>query len=237
MRPRSLRAIMVIYVTAFLVVLLVIRGLNYTITHDALGREVDRRLASESDGIIAAGHGTDTQAMAARIAAEQGEHDTADLYFLLVDRQGRRLAGNLDLYKLPPAGFSDFGREGHVRGVAHGRVLTRRLADGAALVIVSDNDVVDGFDTMLFRVQLFGLFVTALVIVGGATAITLTIRGRMRAMQRTVDAVIDGDLHSRIPVDGSRSEFDRQAEAFNRMLDRIDALMTNIKHATKDVTP
>ena len=235
MRPRSLRAIMAIYVSAIIVALILLRAVNYRITHDALGREVDRRIALEAVEIVDAGQGRDEGAMAARIATELREHDSADLYLLLVDAKGRRLAGNLMLPALPPPGYSDFGPEAKVGGVAHGRALARRLPEGGTLVVISDNDVVDGFDAMLSRVQLFGTGITALILIGGAIGITLAIRGRMRAMQRTVDAVIAGDLHSRIPLDGTRTEFDRQAAAFNRMLDRIDELMVNIKHAAKDV--
>ncbi|MBC9033408.1 sensor histidine kinase [Sphingomonas sp. JC676] len=235
MRPRSLRAIMAIYVTAVIIALILLRTVNYRITHDALEHEVDLRIASEATEIVDAGRGSDERAMAAWIATELGEHDSADLYLLLVDKAGRKLAGNLSLRTLPAIGYSDLGPEANVGGVDHGRALTRRLPGGGTLVVVADNDEVDSFDAMLSRVQLFGTAITALILIGGAVGITLAIRGRMRAMQRTVDAVIAGDLHSRIPLDGTRSEFDRQAAAFNRMLDRIDELMVNIKHAAKDV--
>lgn len=235
MRPRSLRGIMTIYVTAVLLALLLLRVVNYRITHDALEHEVDLRIASEAAAIIEAGRGSDEHVMTARIAADLSHHDSADLYLLLVDRTGRRLAGNLSLRALPPIGYSDLGPDANVGGVDHGRALVRRLPGGGMLVVVADNDAIDSFDAMLSRVQLFGTGITALILIGGAVGITLAIRGRMRAMQRTVDAVIAGDLHSRIPLDGSRSEFDRQAAAFNRMLDRIDELMVNIKHAAKDV--
>jgi signal transduction histidine kinase len=234
MRPRSLRAIMTIYVVVFLIALVAIRTVSYTLDSDALRRQVDRRLASEASAI--SGGGIPRAAMIERIEAAQADHDTADLFYMLVDRGGRRIAGALRLKHLPRPGYSDFGDDAHVEGVAHGRALARRVGDGDTLVVVSDNDVVDDFDRMLFRVQLIGLGITALILIGGAIGIMTVIGGRMRAMQRTVDAVMEGDLKSRVPLDGSRSEFDQQAAAFNRMLDRIDELMANIKHAAKDVT-
>ncbi|MEG3152833.1 HAMP domain-containing sensor histidine kinase [Sphingomonas sp. ZT3P38] len=236
MRPRSLRAILAIYVAIFLVALLAVRAANYSVTHHALGQEVDRRLASEAAAIIGPRDRIDEPAMIGRIAAAQADHDTADLFYLLVDSAGRRRAGSLHLASLPPLGYSDFGEEANVDGVAHGRAFARKLPSRAVLVVVSDNDVVDSFDALLFRVQAIGLGTTALIVIGGALGIAIAIGGRMRAMQRTVDAVIEGDLRSRIPLDGSRSEFDRQAAAFNRMLDRIDELMMSVKHAAKDVT-
>jgi len=234
MRPRSLRAIMTIYVVVSLAALVAIRTVSYSLDSEALRRQVDRRLASEASAI--AGGGASRAAMIDRIEAAQDNHDTADLFYMLVDRQGRRIAGELRLKHLPPPGYSDFGHDANVEGVAHGRALARQVGDGDTLVVVSDNDVVEDFDRMLFRVQIFGLGATALILIGGAIGILMVIGGRMRAMQRTVDAVMEGDLKSRVPLDGSRSEFDQQAAAFNRMLDRIDELMANIKHAAKDVT-
>ncbi|MFA6115351.1 MAG: ATP-binding protein [Sphingomonas sp.] len=232
MRPRSLRAIMTIYVVVFLVALVAIRIVSYRIDSDALRRQVDRRLASEASAISG---GISQKAMIGRIDAAQNDHDTADLFYMLLDKNGRQIAGELRLKKQPPIGYSDFGDDARVEGVAHGRALARRVG-GDTLVVVSDNDVVEDFDRMLFRVQLIGLAITALIVIGGAIGIMMVIGGRMRAMQRTVDAVMEGDLKSRVPLDGSRSEFDQQAAAFNRMLDRIDELMANIKHAAKDVT-
>jgi signal transduction histidine kinase len=234
-RPRSLRAIIGIYVAIFLVALIAVRAANYTVTHTALGKEVDRRLATEAVAIVGEGNETDQHAVIKRIEAAQIDHDTADLYYMLVNADGQRIAGKLKLPRLPPIGYSDFDEDAQVPDVAHGRALTRQLNNGATLVVVSDNDVLDSFDRLLFRVQLIGLGITALIVIGGAIGITLAIGARMRAMQRTVDRVIAGDLRSRIPLDGSHSEFDQQAAAFNRMLDRIDDLMTNVKHAAKDV--
>jgi signal transduction histidine kinase len=50
-----------------------------------------------------------------------------------------------------------------------------------------------------------------------------------------VEAIIDGDMQRRVPVDGSRSAFDQQARAFNRMLDRISELMAGIANVSSDV--
>ena len=236
MRRKSLRAIVAIYLAIFLVALAAVRTADYFVAYNALEKEVDLRLASEAGDVVSAGNGVDEQAMIDRIGAEQDHHNTADLYYMLVDKEGRRLAGKLRLPRLPPAGYSDLGEDANVEGVVHGRALTHRLANGGALVVVSDNDVIDSFKTLMFRVQLTGLGVTALIVIGGAVSITAAIGGRMRAMQRTVDAVIAGNLRSRIPLDGSRSEFDQQATAFNKMLDRIAELMANIRHSARDVT-
>ncbi|OYY71743.1 ATP-binding protein [Sphingomonas sp. 28-63-12] len=235
MRARSLRAIMATFVVVFLIAIFAIRVINYRVAHTALAHEVDRRLAGEIDEVIAISNGVANPAMIRWIKAELDDHESADLYFMLIDRYGRQLAGNLRLRPPPPIGFSDLGEMAKIPGLTHGRALARALADGGRLVVVSDNDSLHAFDSLMFRIQLTGLIVTVLIFLAGVTAVAMAISGRMRTMQRTVDAVIAGNLHSRVPLDGTNSEFDRQAAAFNRMMDRIDALMTNVKHAAKDV--
>ena len=237
MRLRSLKAIMAIYVAVFIVALVAVRTSNYLIAHQALRDEVDRRLATEAAEFATAPSRADWQALTVRhVAAEQADHESADLSFMLLDKAGRQLAGRLRLAHLPPIGFSDFGPEAKVPGVDHGRALTRRFGDGSVLVIVSDNDDLDRFDTLMFRVHFIGFGFTALLVIGGTIWVAVTVSARMRSMQQTVDAVIAGNLRSRIPLDGTNSEFDRQAAAFNRMLDRISQLMSSVRHAAKDVT-
>jgi signal transduction histidine kinase len=234
-RPRSLRAIMLLYVGVVGAILLAVRGANYVIIHDALNREVDRRLALEAREVTGMTPGGTIADMARRITAKERAHQSADLLFQLRDRAGRPVAGALRLTAVPPPGYSDFGDTAGIDGVTHGRALVQRVGDGATLVIVSDNDVVDAFDARLFEAQLIGLIVALVLFAGGGAAIVFEVSRRLRRMQDTVDAVMAGNLASRIPVDGSRNEFDRQATAFNAMLDRIDALMANVKHAARDV--
>ncbi len=232
MPRRSLRGIALIYVALIFAALLAVRGANYAIAHRALSIEVDRRLVLEADDIIRAGS---LDRMIATIDRAQRDHDSADLFFALFDRSGRQVGGALTLRHIPPPGYSDFDERAGVPGVGHGRTLTRHLANGATLSVVSDNDGIDQFDALMWRVQLIGLALTMLIVIGGTAGMIWEISQRLRSMQRTVDAVMAGDFSSRVPQTGHGSEFDRQAAAFNAMLDRIGALMNDIRHAAKDV--
>ena len=53
--------------------------------------------------------------------------------------------------------------------------------------------------------------------------------------RRTVDAIVAGDMQRRVPVNGATDEFDRQAIAFNRMLDKIAMLMDGLRNVSNDV--
>ncbi|RZM33248.1 MAG: sensor histidine kinase, partial [Sphingomonas sp.] len=126
-RPRSLRAIVVVYVGVIFVALLAVRTTNSVIVHDALNRAVDRRLEEELRDIAGPARDAAIATMTQRIAAKQTAHETADLLFLLRDPAGRPVAGALRLPTLPTTGFSDFGDIAGVDGVAHGRALVERV--------------------------------------------------------------------------------------------------------------
>ncbi|WP_164159346.1 HAMP domain-containing protein, partial [Stenotrophomonas maltophilia] len=65
-----------------------------------------------------------------------------------------------------------------------------------------------------------------LLVVLGTLVLSLAIRRNIEAVRGAAEAIVDGDLRARVPIERAGSAFGRQAEAFNHMLDRIEALMT-----------
>jgi signal transduction histidine kinase len=80
---------------------------------------------------------------------------------------------------------------------------------------------------------------------GSALAATLALLGgwlmsagalrRIEAIARTSREIMDGDLGRRIPRDGSGDDFDQLAEGLNRMLDRIQELMTRVQQVSDNI--
>ena len=58
---------------------------------------------------------------------------------------------------------------------------------------------------------------------------------RTDAIARACRAIMDGNLKTRIPVRGTQDELDRLSETINAMLDRIAALMENLRQVTNDI--
>jgi signal transduction histidine kinase len=71
--------------------------------------------------------------------------------------------------------------------------------------------------------------------VAGGFALSGDVRRRLAAISGTAEAIIDGDLARRVPVRGADDELDRLALTFNRMLDRISALMESLKQVSNDI--
>ena len=83
----------------------------------------------------------------------------------------------------------------------------------------------------------FAFALLAVVIVGviGGYGLTRQISRRIAAMDGAAQAIIDGDLHRRIPVGRESDDLDHLAATFNRMLDRIAALMEALRQVSVDI--
>lgn len=204
----------------------------YWITHEAIERELDHRVDTETRALLVEPGADRSAAIGAAIARRLAAPIANDLDYLLVDRAGKRLAGNLDpKTKLVP-GYEEFFR---ARDGTVGQAMTTRLPDGALLIVRADRAGLRKIDGRLR--QLFDWSIGAMLLLGlgGAWTLGTLTRTRLRRMDRTALAIIDGDLGQRMPVSGSGNEFDRLATTLNQMLDRIAALMLNLRQVSSDI--
>ena len=85
-------------------------------------------------------------------------------------------------------------------------------------------------------IALLWLFIGGLVIaVLGGALVSRSFLRRTDAMARACRTIMDGNMEMRIPVRGTADELDRLADAINEMLDRIAALMENLRQVTNDI--
>ncbi|WFU42058.1 HAMP domain-containing sensor histidine kinase [Bradyrhizobium sp. CB82] len=93
----------------------------------------------------------------------------------------------------------------------------------------------DGFTGMI---ELAMIAVALLLLVLAAVAAVLVTRrtvGRIEQINATSRAIMLSGLDQRIPLRGSRDEWDRVAENLNQMLDRIETLMGEVKQVSDNV--
>jgi signal transduction histidine kinase len=167
-------------------------------------------------------------------------------YYLLVGRDGARIAGNLLAW--PPD--SNIPYDGKVHSVwveddiipgsrydddAYWPVIVRELPDGSRLLLSrSIRQAEDLQESMLY---LMAFILTMAVLLALAMGVTLgrTILGRMDTISRAAGEIMAGDLSRRVPASGSNDEFDALAERLNSMLDRIQQLIKGIREVTDNV--
>jgi signal transduction histidine kinase len=128
-------------------------------------------------------------------------------------------------------GFASFNDEDDFV-VDPARTLTKRLPDGSMLTIVADRDFIEQFDAVVLGFLAFSvplLLGTALI---GSLSLESSVRRRLYDVNSTAEAIIEGDLSQRVPITGNRDEFDLLSATFNRMLDRIGALLGEVRRVT-----
>lgn len=200
---------------------------------DAIDRQVDLRLQAEAHELLEGAPGP--ALLAARIARERGERESADIGFLLRDSRGAVIAGNIAIAHPLPMGFSTVNDDAGISGLSRGRAWKTRLPDGGSLVIVAESEPIDRHDHKRLRILATGFGALFAMLLLGTLALTYAIRMNIAAIGSAAEAIIDGDLRARVPVDRPSSAFGGLAVTFNRMLDRIGELMAGMRSISNDI--
>ncbi len=234
MRLRSVRGIATAYGLMFAAFVGGTGVAVYFGTEIALVAMIDARLARSTDRVVGTARPVDIAAVASRVKQREQARSITDTGYVLIDAQGRRLAGRLR-FGQTPFGYSNISFNDGSPRLHGGRALLTPLGGGAWLAVVTENESAEDFNDLFTGVLLIALGAAALAGIGGGWALSTIIGRRLRAMQSAAEAIIAGDLKRRMPVDGSGSEFDRQAVTLNTMLDRIGELLANLQQVSSDL--
>ena len=206
-------------------------------TIGVLDRSVDRKLTLLSERLAALyeqGGSSRTTGEIAHLLTDRTDSDTE--IFLLVDADGRRVAGNLSSW---PDAASPVGRLLHRDVTREGRrvparMLIRNLAHGARLFVGRDMEEGKSIRTLVLRSLAYGGGVAILLVVAGAWLFRRQLEARIGKIRRTAGEIEAGDLSRRIPV-ASEDEFGLLSRDINRMLDRIEHLMEGVRHVSNAI--
>lgn len=237
-RRLSLRGLTVGVLALFLIATVATGISILTANRVTVTRAVDRRIAVVADLVLERDAGETrlpTPLLLARIAALSGQRDTGDIGLLLLGADEQRLGGNIAPRFALPMGWSDLRRRDGIIGLSHGRALVRDAGEGRRLAVVAETEPFDSYRAARTRIYLIGFGSIILIVIGGVVAFSMLVGRRIGDQRATVEAIIAGDIRHRVPVSGSDDEFDRQAAAFNRMLDRIAELMEAMRGQSNDI--
>jgi signal transduction histidine kinase len=163
------------------------------------------------------------------------------MLFGLFDANGAYLSGNIDHVpdELPadaavhalPRGVRTTGGERNERALG----VAMRLQSGDLLVLARYTSVADRLGAMTRSAAAWAL---SLLLIPGIIGGILLGRGplrRVRAIENAIEPVMRGDLGARLPVSPRRDEFDVLAATINRMLDRIEDLLGEVKGVSDSI--
>ncbi|GGB26235.1 hypothetical protein GCM10011380_14660 [Sphingomonas metalli] len=231
----SLRGLTLVFLGAFGAAVAGAGYATYSASHRAVVTLVDRRIEEVSRALLDETRPGDAAAILERVRLFAGRRETGDIGFELEDARGRWLGGNVHLARVIPSGFSTLYRRDRIVGLTAGRALSRDAGGGLRLITMIETEPVDGYNTLRLRNYVLGFGLIALVVLAGTAGFSLLIRRRIAEVRRTAEAIADGDLGSRVPVDPAGGAFAEQAVSFNRMLDRIALLVEGIRNVGGDI--
>jgi signal transduction histidine kinase len=150
----------------------------------------------------------------------------------LFDQAHRRVAGDLAVW---PAGVV---ADGQIRPVTiHPpedapyvlRTLAQPLRDGRILLIGRGQRTLEGLHTIIWRALLASAAPGVLVAVLGGIWLSHRALARVRPMHQAIARIMDGNLQERLPVGRGSDDLQQLADAVNRLLDRLKALMVELR--------
>lgn len=168
-----------------------------------------------------------------------GRHETTA--YLLLDRQGVRLAGNVperapipdwsEFQNMRQADIADGEENSHRDILAYGTVLP----DGSYLLVGEDTARIADAEQAIIEAFGVALVVVILLGFGGGLLLSAGFLRRIDEMSRTSQAIVSGNLQDRIPTRGTGDELDRLAIGLNEMLDRLQALVESLRQVSNDI--
>jgi signal transduction histidine kinase len=221
----------VLYSAGFSVAVAVLGLITILSTRAALTEQFDARIRADKTSVV---EGYEERGLPGllREMGEAGEGPGA-LMFGIQTEAGTPIQGPLAGVRAPlgisRARLAIGGKSETVR------VLTEDIGGRYRLIVGDKSDRIDRLtDQVLWR---FGLAFGALLAIGivAGLALSRAVQKRMAAISGTAEAIIDGDLARRVPVQRGDDDLTRLAGAINRMLDRISALMDSLRQVTSDI--
>ena len=139
---------------------------------------------------------------------------------------------------LPTAdGWSDIAVvEGqHGNDPKYFRVKTVHLDNGFRLVVGDDLGPKEDIRRAFLGALDWALLAFLVLTLTAGALLSSAFLSRVDAIDRTAEAIINGDLGSRVVLRGTNDNFDRLSSTLNRMLDQIQLLMESLGQVSNDI--
>ncbi|MBS0477967.1 MAG: HAMP domain-containing histidine kinase, partial [Proteobacteria bacterium] len=115
------------------------------------------------------------------------------------------------------------------------RAFATRTADGGLVIVGADPEALEELDHRMIPLFAVAFGLIAAIAVSGAFLLSRALGRRLDSITRTAHAISAGDLTRRVALSGNGDEFDRLALTLNLMLDRIAALLDNLRQVSSDL--
>jgi signal transduction histidine kinase len=234
-RTRLILASVLLSSTVTALVLWLVHATAMSIITDEMHSVVEAEIAGLSDDYNTLG----LVGLARAIERRMDDATERDAIYLLADRQGVAITGNLGAW--PPTVETGGGwvemelirtdRDQSVPVAA----ASLRLPGGERLLVGRDASGRQRFERVLLQSAVSALIAALVLSVITGWLLTRLVFSRMAEISTTAHTIVSGELDQRIPLRGSGDEFDRLATTLNDMLDRIGELVGNLRLTTNSL--
>lgn len=245
---RSIHGVVILAIVASGLVTAVIGHITFETVHHELERQLDHRIELETDDLVGAYaegglpelinevNKREKRVVPGRVGYLVGvSNESRAMGFLIRDARGRTVAGHLKAGPAEP-GWSEFLEIRRADGSAgFAQAMNTALPDGNRLIVSADRAVLEEMGFRLRAVFYAGIGLILLVCAATAFGLERFVQNRLGKVQNTAEAIMAGEMHRRIPLDNSGSEFDKLSQVLNRMLDRISSLLSNLKQVSENI--
>ena len=222
------------YAGLFALSVLTLMLLLWWATIGLLNAQVDAAIRADAQVLSNRWQDGGNAALLANIEARLAGDADDDGIYLVLDPSGQRLSGNLPAW---PAAVAQDGVVYELPTRHHGeRSLARlrrfALPDGTALLVGRDVRARAALQRLLTDMMAWALAPIGILGLAGALTVRRMFTRMMGHVTKTTAAISAGELPPRIGLSGRGDEFDRLAETFNDMLDRISRLMDGVRQVS-----
>lgn len=219
---------------AFALGLAVLGTVVFKAMHISFTSQLDAMLTEESEDLVNEYRSGGEPELRRTIAERQSGSSRSRMLYAVFAPDGRRIGGGLNTPR-PELGVHSIMFLDPREGPDSARGVAVDLSPNERLLVAADADWIERIDRTVIAYFAIAFGAACALGLAGALFLARYLRRRLQSISRTAEAIIGGNVRMRMPIGDRRDEFDNLALTLNRMLDRIEGLLENLRQVSSDV--
>ncbi|WP_308517981.1 HAMP domain-containing sensor histidine kinase [Sphingomonas flavescens] len=202
--------------------------------HIAFTRQLDSMVSDEAQTLVDEYHSGGDGELAEAIIVREASSSPTHMMYGVYAPDGRRIHGSFPAGR-PSLGLQQIAFRDDSEGPDKARAMVVDLSPSERLVVAVDSDWLETIERIIIIIFSIAFIGACLLGFAGSVFLGSYLRRRLYSISHSAQAIIGGDIRKRMPVGANRDEFDELAATLNRMLDRIEGLLDNLRQVSSDI--
>ncbi len=208
----------------------------YVATAGEVTRRADAAITREMQSLEAVyrrgGFPALNQAVIERASSDHG------FLYLLMNKDGAPISGSIGASPMKLGGDRDWASFRLTETDQDGAVVKRpargleeRMSGGEIVFVGADVGEAESYVVKILRALWGAGALVILLGLGGGVLVSRDVSRNISGLSGAIEAVRGGNLRARVPIRGTRDEYDELAAGLNDMLDRLERSIGGLRHA------